>query len=127
MWKTLGINLKLRWKFFVILLVFSLTPLIVVTVVSQRGTLLLGKTISEDARMRLTHIVGMELQQTAENSAKVLERTKEAMAFYLQVLAAEAELAFSKITAESSKIYFGADFDDPKPLPKIYCRFSDTG
>ena len=118
MWKTLGINLKLRWKFFVILLVFSLTPLIVVTVVSQRGTLLLGKTISEDARMRLTHIVGMELRQTAENSAKVLQRTKDAMAFYLQVLAAEAELAFSKITAESSKIYFGADFDDPRTAPE---------
>ena len=42
-----GLNLKLRWKFFIILLVFSLTPLIVVTVVSQRGTLILGKTISE--------------------------------------------------------------------------------
>jgi HAMP domain-containing protein len=65
-----GFNLKLCWKFFVILLVFSLTPLIVVTVASQRGTQLLGKTISEDARMRLTHTVGMELRQTAENSAK---------------------------------------------------------
>ena len=113
----LGLNLKLRWKFFFILLVFSLTPLLVVTVVSQRGTLLLGKTISEGARLRLTHIVGMELRQTAENSAKVLQRTKDAMAFYLQVLAGEAELAFSKITAESPKIYFAADFDDPRTAP----------
>jgi sigma-B regulation protein RsbU (phosphoserine phosphatase) len=113
----LGFNLKLRWKFFIILLVFSLTPLIVVTVVSQRGTLLLGKTISEDARMRLTHIVGMELRQTAENSAKVLQRTKEAMAFYLQVLAGEAELAFSKVTAEPPKLYFAADFEDPRSAP----------
>ena len=112
-----GFNLKLRWKFFIILLVFSLTPLIVVTVVSQRGTLLLGKTISEDARMRLTHIVGMELRQTAENSAKVLQRTKDAMAFYLQVLAGEAELAFSKMTAESPRIYFNTDFDDPRTAP----------
>lgn len=112
-----GFNLKLRWKFFIILLVFSLTPLIVVTVVSQRGTLLLGKTISEDARKRLTHIVGMELRQTAENSAKVLQRTKDAMAFYLQVLAGEAELAFSKMPAESPKIYFAADFDDPRTAP----------
>jgi sigma-B regulation protein RsbU (phosphoserine phosphatase) len=112
-----GFNLKLRWKFFIILLVFSLTPLIVVTVVSQRGTQLLGKTISEDARMRLTHIVGMELRQTAENSAKVLQRTKDAMAFYLQVLIGEAELAFSKMTAESPKIYFAADFEDPRTAP----------
>ncbi len=112
-----GINLKLRWKFFIVLLVFSLTPLIVVTVVSQRGTLLLGKTISEDARLRLTHIVGMELRQTAENSAKVLQRTKDAMAFYLQVLAGEAELAFSEMTAEPPKIYLAADFDDPRTAP----------
>jgi sigma-B regulation protein RsbU (phosphoserine phosphatase) len=116
----LGFNLKLRWKFFIILLVFSLTPLIVVTVVSQRGTLLLGKTISEDARVRLTHIVGMELRQTAENSAKVLQRTKEAMAFYLQVLAGEAELAFSKKSAELSKIYVAADFEDPRTAPEDF-------
>ena len=115
-----GLNLKLRWKFFIILLVFSLTPLIVVTVVSQRGTLLLGKTISEDARMRLTHIVGMELRQTAENSAKVLQRTKDAMAFYLQVLAGEAELAFSKKIAEFPKIYVAADFDDPRTAPEDF-------
>ena len=112
-----GFNLKLRWKFFIIFLVFSLTPLLVVTVVSQRGTLLLGKTISEDARVRLTQIIGMELRQTAENSAKVLQRTKDAMAFYLQVLAGEAELAFSEMNAESPKIYFAADFDDPRTAP----------
>ncbi|MGD8471329.1 MAG: SpoIIE family protein phosphatase [Desulfobacteraceae bacterium] len=115
-----GFNLKLRWKFFIILLVFSLTPLIVVTIVSQRGTLLLGKTISEDARMRLTHIVGMELRQTAENSAKVLQRNKDAMAFYLQVLAGEAELAFSKKFAELSKIYVAADFEDPRTAPEDF-------
>ena len=113
-------KIKLRWKFFVILLIFSLTPLIVVTVVSQRGTLLLGKTISEDARIRLTHIVGMELRQTAENSAKVLQRTKDAMAFYLQVLAGEAELAFSKMSVESPKIYFAAEFDDPRTAPEDF-------
>ena len=115
-----GFNLKLRWKFFIVLLVFSLTPLIVVTIVSQRETLSLGKTISEDARTRLTHIVGMELRQTAENSATVLLRTKEAMAFYLQVLAAEAEVAFSKVSDESSQIYFAKDFEDPRTAPKDF-------
>ena len=46
-------RIRLRWKFFIILLVFSLTPLIVVTVASQRGTFRLGQAISEDARQRL--------------------------------------------------------------------------
>jgi sigma-B regulation protein RsbU (phosphoserine phosphatase) len=113
-------KIKLRWKFFIVLLIFSLTPLIVVTVVSQRGTLLLGKTISDDARSRLTHIVGMELRQTAENSAKVLQQTKDAMAFYLKVLAGEAEMAFAKMTLESPKIYFGSEFDDPRTAPEDF-------
>jgi sigma-B regulation protein RsbU (phosphoserine phosphatase) len=113
-------KIKLRWKFFVVLLIFSLTPLIVVTVVSQRGTLLLGKAISEDARIRLTHIVGMELQQTAENSAEVLQRTKDAMSFYLQVLAGEAEVDFSKNPVEFPKIYFADEFDDPRTAPEDF-------
>lgn len=111
-------KIRLRWKFFIILLVFSLTPLIVVTVVSQRGTFRLGQAISEDARQRLTHIVGMELRQTAENSAKVIQRTQAAMEFYLQVLAAEAELAFMKTPAISVPIYFANDFEDPRTAPK---------
>ncbi len=113
-------KIRLRWKIFIILLIFSLTPLIVVTVVSQRGTFLLGKTISDEARQRLTHIVGMELQQTAENSAKVIQRTKEAIEFYLQVLAAEAELAFSNMPADAGPIYFANDFEDPRTAPKDF-------
>lgn len=111
-------NIRLRWKFFIILLVFSLTPLIVITVVSQRGTFRLGQAISEDARQRLTQIVGMELRQTAENSAKVIQRTQAAMEFYLQVLAAEAELAFTIMPATPERLYFAEDFEDPRTAPK---------
>lgn len=111
-------KIRLRWKFFIILLVFSLTPLIVVTIVSQRGTFRLGQAISEDARQRLTQIVGMELRQTAENSAKVIQRTQAAMEFYLHVLAAEAELAFLKIPVEPALVYFAKDFEDPRTAPK---------
>jgi sigma-B regulation protein RsbU (phosphoserine phosphatase) len=111
-------KIRLRWKFFIILLVFSLTPLIVVTIVSQRGTFRLGQAISEDARQRLTHIVAMELRQTAENSAKVIQRTQAAMEFYLQVLAAEAELVFSKMPADPARVYFVNDFEDPRTAPE---------
>ncbi len=111
-------RIRLRWKFFIILLVFSLTPLIVVTVVSQRGTFRLGQAISEDSRQRLSQIVGMELRQTAENSAKIIQRTRAAMEFYLQVLAAEAELALVKMPVTSEPVYFASDFDDPRTAPK---------
>ncbi|MGD2098313.1 MAG: SpoIIE family protein phosphatase [Desulfobacterales bacterium] len=111
-------RIRLRWKLFIILLVFSLTPLIVVTIVSQRGTFRLGQAISDDARQRLTQIVGMELRQTAENSAKVIQRTQAAMEFYLQVLAAEAELAFMRMPDKPIPIYFAPDFEDPRTAPK---------
>ena len=111
-------KIRLRWKFFIILLVFSLTPLIVVTVVSQRGTFRLGQAISDEARQRLTQIVGMELRQTAQNSAKVIQGTQATMEFYLQVLAAEAELAFMKMPATDTLIYFARDFEDPRTAPQ---------
>ena len=115
-----GLNIKLRWKFLVILLVFSLTPLIVVTIITQRGTSTLGKVISDESRRKLTEMVSQELQLTAENSAKVLLRTQEAMEFYLHVLAGEAERAFGEIQSESVQIYFADDFDDPRTAPKDY-------
>ena len=49
-----------------------------------------------------------------------IQRTKDAMAFYLQVLAGEAEMAFSETTTESSKIYVAADFDDPRTAPEDF-------
>jgi sigma-B regulation protein RsbU (phosphoserine phosphatase) len=115
-----GFNMKLRWKFLAILLVFSLTPLIVVTFITQRGTSTLGKVISDESRRKLTEMVSQELQLTAENSAKVLLRTKDAMEFYLHVLAGEAERALAEAQPESARIYFAGDFDDPRTAPKDY-------
>jgi sigma-B regulation protein RsbU (phosphoserine phosphatase) len=115
-----GLNIRLRWKLFIILLIFSLTPLIVITIISQRGTLLLGEKVSADARSRLTHIVGLELRQTAENSANVLRRTKDALDFYLQVLASEAERAFSEKPPQVFEVYFAGHFEDPRTAPKDF-------
>jgi sigma-B regulation protein RsbU (phosphoserine phosphatase) len=116
-----GFNLKLRWKFLVILLVFSLTPLVVVTIISQQGTSVLGRVISDESRRKLTEIVSQELKLTAENSAKVLLRTKDAMEFYLHVLAGEAERALTDGSRrETPRIYFSGDFDDPRTSPQDF-------
>ena len=120
MGSTFGFNMKLRWKFLAILLVFSLTPLIVVTIITQRGTSTLGKVISDESRRKLTEMVSQELQLTAENSAKVMLRTKDAMEFYLHVLAGEAERAFAEVQPEPVRIYFTDEFDDPRTAPKDY-------
>jgi sigma-B regulation protein RsbU (phosphoserine phosphatase) len=118
---TIGFNMKLRWKFLAILLVFSLTPLVVVTIITQRGTSTLGKVISDESRRKLTEMVSQELQLTAENSAKVLRRTKDAMEFYLHVLASEAERASADGSRqETARIYFSGNFDDPRTTPQDF-------
>ena len=65
-------KLKLRWKFFVILFVLSLITLLIVTVISQRGTLRLGRVISADLRQNLTSLTSGALLQAVENSSKTL-------------------------------------------------------
>ncbi len=120
MWPTFGFNIKLRWKFLLILLVFSLTPLIVVAIISQHETSILGKVISDESRRKLSEMVSQELKLTAENSAKVLLRTKDALEFYLHVLAGEAERALAEAPLDVPRIYFSGDFDDPRTAPKDF-------
>ena len=62
-----GVRLKLRWKFFLILFIFSLIPLLAVLVIHQHGARIAGLAISGDQNKQLTKIVGRELTQSAEN------------------------------------------------------------
>ena len=73
--QAIKLKMKLRWKFFVILFVFSLIPLLIVTVISQRGTRRLGRVISADLRQNLTSLTSEALLQAAENSSKTLLQT----------------------------------------------------
>ncbi|NIS61370.1 MAG: SpoIIE family protein phosphatase [Proteobacteria bacterium] len=104
--------MRLRWKFFLILLVFSLTPLFVVTMISQHGTKRLGDTISNDTRQTLTGITHESLQQTAENSSTILLRTKKTLELSLLVLAEEAERALAQEPPTPPEVHFARDFDD---------------
>ena len=104
--------MKLRWKFFLILLGFSLTPLFAVTIISQHGTKRLGKMISNDTRQTLAQITHESLQQTAENSSTILLRTKKALELSLLVLAEEAERALAQKHPTPPEVHFARDFDD---------------
>ena len=58
--------MKIRWKYFLVLLCFSLIPLVVVSIINQHGTRHLGKTISANTRSELTEITRKSLALTAE-------------------------------------------------------------
>ncbi len=109
--------MKLRWKFFVILFVFSLIPLLIVTLISQRGTRRLGRIISADLRQNLTNLTSEALLQAADNSSKTLLQTMNALESSLMILALEAERAFMEDPPAAPEIYYAPEFDNPTLSP----------
>jgi sigma-B regulation protein RsbU (phosphoserine phosphatase) len=69
--------LSRRWRVLIVLLVFSLTPFLVVTLLCQRGAARFAKKILHSVEVNLTEIVGKELQQTAKSYARVLSSRME--------------------------------------------------
>jgi sigma-B regulation protein RsbU (phosphoserine phosphatase) len=109
--------MTIRWKLFLILLVFSLVPLGVVTLISQRGTSRMGNAISEDVGQNLTRIADGVLKLTAEKSGEILAKNSTAVAFALMWLTREAESALAAGAPVASKIYFVHDLDETQTAP----------
>jgi sigma-B regulation protein RsbU (phosphoserine phosphatase) len=112
--------MTIRWKLFLILLVFSLVPLGVLTLISQRGTSRMGSAISEDVGQNLTRIADGVLKLTAEKSGEILAKNAKAAAFALMWLTREAESALAAGAPVVSKIYFAHEFDDPQTAPSDF-------
>jgi hypothetical protein len=64
--------LSRRWRVLIVLLVFSLAPFLVVTILCQRGAARFAKQILHSVEVNLTEIVGKELQQTAKSYGRLL-------------------------------------------------------
>lgn len=109
--------MKLRWKFFFILLIFSLVPLGIVMIVSQRGTSRMGAVISADVQQNFTRLASGILKRTAENSAAILELSKKSFELALFGLALEADAVLAEDPPGRVKVYFASDFDDPATAP----------
>jgi sigma-B regulation protein RsbU (phosphoserine phosphatase) len=109
--------MKIRWKFFLTLLIFSLTPLLVVFSISQHGTRKLGQTISEDTRETLREIASESLRTAAENHADILLRMGQGLEFALLTLANEAERVLAEDPAAMPRVYFAQDFDRKESAP----------
>jgi sigma-B regulation protein RsbU (phosphoserine phosphatase) len=105
--------MRIRWKFFLILLAFSLAPLLVVTLISQHGTKKLGHTIAANTRQNLAEIVSKTLHLTAKNSSEFILQSKNALEFSLLALAHEAERVLSEPPpgTDHAKIYYAVDFE----------------
>jgi sigma-B regulation protein RsbU (phosphoserine phosphatase) len=116
--------MSIRWKLLTLLLVFSLTPLLLVSGISHRGVKQLGKIIANLAGKHRTEIVSRELQQTAEDYAKILGREKEILELSLKVIARDAERFLADSPKSDSELYFAEDFDSPDRAPADMIRSS---
>ncbi len=109
--------MSIRWKFLILFMTFSLAPLLVVTIVGQRGILGMGETISGLAKKNRTEIVSRELKQTATDYAKILGREKEVLELTLRIIARDAERFLSEPPKGAAKVYFAEDYDNPAKAP----------
>ncbi len=113
-----------RWKVLITLLVFSLTPLFVVTTVSQKGVTRLGETIANMAKRNRTEIITQALQQTAEDYAKLLDLKIQVLEVSLIDLTREVESLLAGSPKSIPRVYFAEDFDDAQKAPADMVRSS---
>ncbi|WP_300164708.1 SpoIIE family protein phosphatase [Solidesulfovibrio sp.] len=112
--------MRLRWKFFLVLLGFSLVPLVALTGFTRSHVVRLGQAIATEGREIMAGIIKNELRQTAEDYALVLRRTKSAMDFSLSVLASEAERTLARAgarPAEPAPVYRASDVAAERKAP----------
>ena len=109
--------MKLRWKFFIILLVFSLLPILAIHGLYHHGIKKLGKTIFGKTQATLTEIACESLQRTAENASKILLLSKKNLEATVGVISYEAERVLAQNRPLPESIYFADDFDHDDTAP----------
>jgi len=110
--------MKLRWKYFLVLVAASLVPLLTVTWISQNASRRLGETISERAQNNLTETISQEMVRATRNYADLINLGGFASEQVIRRLAVRAELALTLPPPPDTRIYYAADFDDPHSAPK---------
>jgi len=110
--------MKLRWKHFLVLLAASLVPLLAVTWITQNASRRLGKTISGRARTTITNTVRQEMVRATRSYATLSLLGGFASEQTIQWLAAQAEFALALPPPQDTRLYYAADFDDPRSAPK---------
>ncbi len=110
--------MKLRWKYFIILLVVSLIPMAIVTGISQKATKKLGESLSIETYNSLVQSVRREIVSATENYAMITLRAKSTLELALQVLIRESAIALALPVPEPTKIYFAEDFDTSNTAPE---------
>lgn len=110
--------MRIRYKFFLVLLAFSLLPLVVVTHISRRHISRLGTTLAEGARENLTAMIIRDLEQVAEFSAGAIRHDTDRLRLSLHYLAeAVAHALQEDQPPEARRLYSPQDYAHPDTAP----------
>jgi sigma-B regulation protein RsbU (phosphoserine phosphatase) len=110
--------MKLRWKYFFMLLVASLVPMAIVTGISNKASRKIGESISTQIHKTLTESARKEIVSATENYAMITRRAKSSLEFALQCLLKEAAIALALPPPEPIRIYFAKDFEASNTAPE---------
>jgi sigma-B regulation protein RsbU (phosphoserine phosphatase) len=109
--------MKLRTKYFFILLIASLVPMFAVTVISQKASRQLGKSISNRIQTELNESVAREIVSATQNYAMITRNAKMSMEFAILALKERIGLAMYETLPEPLSVYFDTDFDTESRAP----------
>jgi len=110
--------MKLKWKYFIILLIASLVPMAVVTFFSHKASHELGESISTQTKQALSEAVRREIVSATENYAMITGRAKLSLELALHLLISEAEKVIAGPLIKPGPLYFAEDFDNPTSAPE---------
>jgi sigma-B regulation protein RsbU (phosphoserine phosphatase) len=110
--------MRIRYKFLLVLLAFSLIPLLVVTAISRHHIHRLGNSLAERARNNLSQIVIRDLEQAAEFSADAIRYDIDRMHISLRFLTRAVAHALEQSKPPPAKhLYLYSDFKDLATSP----------
>ena len=109
--------MQLRWKFFLILLFFSLAPLLAVTAITDYNRRSLSRSLPEGASRNLAEIIQQELQQKATAYPREMEKTLAAAETTTLLLAQSLENVLTQKPDGRPRTYLLEDFSRPEKAP----------
>ncbi|WP_320171300.1 SpoIIE family protein phosphatase [Maridesulfovibrio sp.] len=101
----------MRKKLFILLLAFSLVPLLVVSYFSREGIMEVGTKQSDKLRTGMIKILTDEMHQSAMDSAKLVQQQTVSLEFALKAIGAEAEDVLNDPVEGTPRAYFAEDFN----------------
>ena len=110
--------MSIRIKFFLVLLVFSLIPLLTITVSSRQSINRLGDDLAGDVRTHLTDAISRDLTKSAQVSANAISNEVTNLQLSLQYLAGTVtQILDSSDRLPRGRVYTPESFKDPSTAP----------